>query len=60
MQPLTALQRLTALAFTKCEYSTALEPPALPLTAMAALSCLKVLDLSACDRLADAGEHSFI
>ena len=57
MQSLTALQRLTALAFTKCEYSTAQEPPALPLTAMAAQLPQSAGPISLC-RLADAGESS--
>ena len=56
MQPLTALQRLTALVFTSREHSTAEEPPALPVAAIAALSCLEVLKTPVTDLLAPAGE----
>ena len=41
MQPLTALQRLTALVFTSCEHSSAEEPLNLPATSVAVLSASK-------------------
>ena len=55
MQPLTALQRLTALVLTSCEYSTAKELLALPVDAITALSCLEVLETTFCEPFAAAG-----
>ena len=55
MQPLTALQQLTALVFTSCEYSTAEEPQTLPVAAIAALSCLEVLETPSTERVAVTG-----
>ena len=55
MQPLTALQQLTALVFTSCEHSTAEEPRNLPVAAIAALSCLEVLETPATERVAATG-----
>ena len=52
MQPLTALQQLVVLKFTSCEYGA---QPALPAEAVAALSCLEVLDASDCAPLATTG-----
>ena len=57
MQPLMALQRLTAVKFTSCEHSTAEEPLVLPARFVAALSYLKVLDASTCEPFAAAGAH---
>lgn len=55
VQPLTALQQLTALLFTSCEYTTAEEPPVVLVTAVAALSCLELLETPFCEPLAAAG-----
>ena len=54
MQPLTALQQLTALTFTCCEHGTA---DALPIAAMAALSLLVALDALDCNSFEPAGAN---
>ena len=53
MQPLSALQRLTAMTFTRCEYGPGKE---LPTLALAALSSLVTLDASDCDPIEAAGD----
>ena len=53
MQPLAALQHLVVLKFTCSEYGAATE---LPAAAVAALSCLEVLDASVCAPEAAAGD----
>ena len=55
MQPLTALQGLTALVMSSCDHSTAKELLALPVDAIAALSCLEVLETRFCEPFAAAG-----
>jgi hypothetical protein len=55
MQPVTALQQLTALVLTSCDYSTTKELLALPVDGIAALSCLEVLETTFCEPFAAAG-----
>lgn len=52
MQPLTVLQQLSSLTFTRCEYGTA---DALPITAMATLGSLVALDALDCGPFEPAG-----
>ena len=54
MNSLSALQRLTAMTFTKCEYGAGKE---LPTTALAALTGLVTLDASDCGPLQAAGSQ---
>ena len=53
MQPLTALQQLASLTFTRCEYGAA---TALPIAAMEALSRLVALDALDCTPFESAGK----
>lgn len=52
MQPLSALQQLTKLSFTRCEYGTAAQ---LPAVAIAALTRLVALHASGCTTVNAAG-----
>ena len=54
MQPLSALQRLTAVTFTRCDYGAGKE---LPTRALAALTGLVALDASECDPFHAAGRQ---
>lgn len=56
MQPLTALQQLKALTFTRCEYGTA---TALPYAAMATLGRLVALDALDCGMFEFEGDNWF-
>ena len=56
MQQLTALQQLTELTFTRCNYGTA---TALPCAAMATLSRLVALDALDCGVLKFEGNSWF-
>ena len=57
MQPLSALQRLTAVTFTRCEYGAGKQ---LSTTALAALTGLVALDASGCTPFKAAGARLFM